>query len=389
MKASVHGRARVAGLSVCLAIGLIAAGMGLCPAWAQQQQLTLPPAQAVPGPQGGGGATLELPAMPSPQGGSSLNLPQTAPQQGSELVLPPQQLRRQLGYKQVTVTVTNQQGGYVSGLDRNDFRLFVNGSQRQIAFFRQDQNTPVSIGIIVDTSGSMDVKLPQARAAIVQFLRNLNARDDIFLFAFSARPFLLQPFTTDHALVMARLPLLHAQGQTALFDAVLDGLLMVQHGRWDKKALLVITDGMDNSSATTLAQVIGEARSLNVLIYTIGIGDPNIGPSTGFSFGPFMLGGDIDRVDAATLRTLSTDTGAKMFLLRAVGDGALLQQDTESIARELQDQYTIGFVASDPTAGGYRSLRVEVPGRPGAKVRVRKGVEIGTRPESASAGGLP
>jgi Mg-chelatase subunit ChlD len=89
---------------------------------------------------------------------------------------------------------------------------------------------------------------PTARAAISQLIGDLNQHDDVFLFAFSNRPFLLQPFTTNHFLVRSRLALLHADGQTALFDTIMDGLIMVRHGRYDKKALLAVTDGMDNAS---------------------------------------------------------------------------------------------------------------------------------------------
>lgn len=361
---------------------LLAAGVT---AWAQQGQYVPPP--QVPPNQSQGGGVLELPSMPGRQTGPTKTIPPMTPQTGGSLELPSRQLRSQAGYEQVTVTVTNQNGSYVTGLQRKDFNLYVDGQPRPIQFFRQDLNTPVSIGIIVDTSGSMQPKLAQARAAISQFIRDLNPRDDLFLFAFSSRPFLLQPFTTNHALVLSRLALLHAYGQTALFDSIMDGLMMVRNGRYDKKALLVITDGMDNTSQTTLQQVIAQARRMGVLIYSIGIGDPNTSPGVGIAFGPFVFGGDVDQVDARTLRTLSTETGAKTFIIREVGDGAALRNACADISLELREQYTIGFVAPDPSAGGYRSLRVDVPGSPGASVRVRKGVVVTPGAESASSGG--
>jgi VWFA-related protein len=151
---------------------------------------------------------------------------------------------------------------------------------------------------------------------------------------------------------------------------------MVEHGRYDKKVLLVVTDGMDNSSQSTLEQVIGQARRLGVLVYSIGIGDPN-GGSSGFSIGPLIFGGDLDQVDAVTLRMLSTETGAKTFIVREVGDGELLREDMTNISAELRDQYTIGFVAPDAATGGYRSVRVETPTHPELTARVRKGVVVG------------
>ena len=91
-----------------------------------------------------------------------------------------------------------------------------------------------------------------------------------------------------------------------------------------------------------------------------------------------MIGGDDpEHVDAETLHTLSTETGAKTYIIREAGDGEQLRRACENISLELREQYTVGFLAPDPSAGGYRSLRVDVPGKPGADVRVRKGIEIG------------
>ncbi|MGH7865599.1 MAG: VWA domain-containing protein, partial [Candidatus Binataceae bacterium] len=178
------------------------------------------------GSQGGKESTLELPRVPAAQGAAIPPVTASAPQQ--ELVIPARQLRTQSGYAQVTVTVTDRRGGYVSDLQKDDFKLFLDNRARPIEFFRQDTDTPVSVGILVDTSGSMAVKIPQARMAIAQFVRGLNPGDDVFLFAFSGHPFLLQRFTTDHSLILRRLNLLHAYGQTSLFDVILQGLQMLQ-----------------------------------------------------------------------------------------------------------------------------------------------------------------
>ncbi|HYR79351.1 MAG TPA: VWA domain-containing protein [Candidatus Dormibacteraeota bacterium] len=355
------------------------------PAAAQQgsSTKTLQPPMVMPGNQGKETQTLELPSMPVPksQGGDSMKIPQTVPQGSQELTLPTRELRQQPGYEQVTVTVTDPRGTYVTGLQKGDFKLYMDGQQRPIEFFRQDLNTPVSVGILVDTSGSMEPKIAQARAAIAQFLRDLNDRDDVFLFAFSSHPFLLQPFTMNHDLVMRRLALLHAYGQTALFDVIMQGLNMVQRGRYDQKALLVVTDGMDNTSGSTVNQVVAQARREGVLVYSIGIGDPNAG-SGGLSIaiGPFIVGGDeAERVDSETLHALSNETGAKTYIIRQAGDGEALRRACENISLELREQYTIGFLAPDPASGGYRKLNVEVPGKSGADIRVRKGIEVGSR----------
>jgi len=367
------------GALLALAATMASAGFAL----AQQGQFR--PDTSAPRNQGQGGGVLELPTTPGRQGGNSSSvIPPLAPQHGQELTVPSRQLKSQQGYSQVTVTVTDQQGRYVTGLQRGDFKLSIDGQDRPIEFFRQDLNTPVSVGILVDTSGSMQPKIPQAQAAISEFIRNLNERDDVFLFAFSSRPFLLQPFTTNHYLVLSRLELLHAFGQTALYDTILDGLLMVQHGRYDKRALLVVTDGMDNTSQSTLNQVVAQARRMGVLVYSIGIGDPNASNLPGLALGPFLFGGNIDQVDARTLNLLSNETGAKTYIIREVGDGAALRDACATISRELREQYTLGFVAPDASRGGYRSLHVDVPPHPEVSVRVRKGVEVGGT-ESADA----
>src|SRR5579863_6167371 len=208
----------LAALVLTLAMSLV----GVEPARAQQGT-TIPVAPIViPRSQGKTTSTLELPSTAS-QGSDALKIPPQAPQTGQELTLPTRELRQQPGYEQVTVTVTDPRGTYVTGLEKSDFKLYMDGQQRPIEFFRKDLNTPVSVGILVDTSGSMVPKIPQAKAAIAEFISNLNPRDDVFLFAFSDRPFLLQGFTTNHAAVMSRLALLHAFGQTALYDVILDG----------------------------------------------------------------------------------------------------------------------------------------------------------------------
>jgi Ca-activated chloride channel family protein len=347
---------------------------------------TPPPLSApmvIPGNQGGGSSTtLELPTAPARQNQPNIPPPQPPEQ---ELVIPMRQLRDQPGYQQVTVTVTDPNGSYITDLQKQDFKLYMDGQQRPIEFFRQDLNTPVSVGILVDTSGSMQPKIPQARTAILEFLRNLNDRDDVFLFAFSGKPFKLQDFTTDHSLVASRLGLLHAYGSTSLYDAVVTGLVMLQRGRYDKRALLVVTDGMDNTSAHALSDVVALARRQGVLIYSIGIGNPNAGGPS-IRLGPFVIGSDeSDEVDVDTLRMLSTETGAKTYNVRVVGDGGALRTACSEISRELRQQYTVGFLAPDPGAGGYRGLRVDVPAHPGVDVRVRKGIDVGSRSTAGSA----
>jgi VWFA-related protein len=314
--------------------------------------------------------------MPSAVASPSLTRPPTNfpnAQPDDALELPSLKLRSQPGYQQVTVTVTDSSGKYVTDLKQDDFRVFEDGQERPVEFFRIDRRTPVSIGIVVDSSKSMESKMWQARAAITQFVSDLNPGDDIFLESFSVQAELLQPFTFDHREIISHLEFLHPLTRTALYDAILMGLFEMQRATRSKRALLVITDGMDNRSNSTGPQVIGVARWMKVLIYSIGIGD-TAPSSEGFMGG--ILHPDDEEVDAQTLRDLSDETGAKTFILRRVGDGAQLRQDCQAISDELRQQYTIVYLSPNPRRPGYRTLRVDVRKRPELSVRVRKGIAM-------------
>jgi len=173
----------------------------------------------------------------------------------------------------------------------------------------------------------------------------------VFLFAFSTKPFLLQPLTNDHQAVIQRLDLLHAYGQTALFDTIKQGISEVQQSHNQRKVLLVITDGMDNTSSSTADDVVRSAKSSGVLVYSIGIGDPNAPVGQGVSMGPFIVGGgDVEHVDAVTLSRLASANGSKSYIIQKAGDGAALEKACEEIADDLHDRhsYAIGFIAHTP-----------------------------------------
>jgi Ca-activated chloride channel homolog len=290
----------------------------------------------------------------------------------------PAELTSKAGYTEVAVTVTDANGAYVHGLGKDAFSVTVDGSPRPIEFFQADSNPPASVGILVDTSGSMQAKIPQARIAISQFIRELDPRDDIFLVAFASKPFILQPFTTDHKQLVQQLVRLHAYGNTALFDAVVLGVQTVQQGCFQKKMLLVVTDGMNDSGSSTVEQVVLEAQHSDVLVYSIGIGDPNAIRWPSLAIGPFVTGGgDIERVDAETLTKLATETGGKTFIIRQVGDGDALRSACTSIADDLRAQYTLGLIAPASANGAPTGqLTVQLRDKPGLTVRTRESVRL-------------
>jgi VWFA-related protein len=360
---------------------------------APNQTLTLPQVAPQSPPP------AELPRSSGQEG--SLEVPQqrypNAPQEGS-VEEPEQPIERQpetiVG--RISVTATDQTGRWIQDLGKQDLNIYEDGVRRPVLGVQRDTDTPVSIGIVVDTSGSMSWKLAAAEAALQHFVRTMNPNDQFFLIAFSDRSFLLQDFTNDPAGLNRAIGLLHAEGRTALFDAVVQGLQKVEQGRWPKKALLVMTDGMDNVSSNSLDGVIQAARQAGVLIYTVGLGTTGrsamafapplmtlggLGISLGGGFAggfgrhggnPMMGGGggEDEMVDASTLRTLSDETGATTFVINPrVTDMSALDAHFQQISAELRQQYSVRYAS----AGGARPHQIRVEGtRDGMEVRAPK-----------------
>ncbi len=269
----------------------------------------------------------------------------------AKTVVAPENISRLPGYTELAVKVSKADGSVVDGLSQKDFKLSVGGVSQPIDFFRAGEASPTTVGILVDTSGSMTPKLPQARAAIEQFVKALDPRDEVFLFAFSNRTFQLEPLTNDHDALIQQLPLLHAYGQTALFDTILNGISEAEESSNQRKVLLVITDGIDNASSASADDVVQATKNSGVLVYSIGIGDPNVPANNSVSVGPFVLGGlgDVERVDAATLSRLASANGSKSYIIQKVGDGEAMKEACAKIADDLHERhsYAIGFVAHE------------------------------------------
>jgi VWFA-related protein len=292
-------------------------------------------------------------------------------------VIAPETIRDRPGYTEIPVTVAKPDGSFVGGLRKSDFKLSVNGAPLPIDFFRTGEESPATVGILVDTSGSMTPKLPQAEAAIEQFVNTLGPQDDVFLFAFSNKPYQLQPLTNDHQALIKRLPLLHAYGQTALFDTIKQGISEVEQSHNQRKVLLVITDGMDNTSSSTADEVVQAAKSNGVLVYSIGIGNPNTrARGQNVAIGPFVLGGvDDEYVDAVTLTRLAANGGTN-YIIQKVGDGEALKKDCAEIADDLhqRNSYAIGFVAHTPANYAPTTIPIDlqVPAHPDYLVQAPK-----------------
>ena len=327
----------------------------------------------------------------------------------------------------VTATVTDGTGRFVRGLTQDDFRVFDDGRPQPITHFSAER-VPVSIGIVIDASGSMDgEKIEAARDALDRFLTQLlDPADEVFLYRFDNQPRLVEGWTHDKERISAAVRMIQPHGGTALYDAVADAVQMAQHGRNQKKAVLVISDGNDTSSRTDVVALQQLIRQTEVLVYAIGIdagaererqwrdllgGDEAAGvraEAGSFQAGlqaqypgrpprfplpfPFPRPGrppsnpprpypptpqppgargsiDDDRVNAAALRSITDDSGGRTEIVRFARD---LDPATEGIADELSRQYYIGYVAPNGHDGRWHDIRVEVENR-SYIVRARRG----------------
>lgn len=262
----------------------------------------------------------------------------------------------------LTLTVTDQYGRYVSGLNKNAFTVMDNNVEQEITFF-SDTDAPVSIGILFDVSGSMNgEKITRARKALERFINTSHPMDEYFLIAFNSRAQLLLDRTRDGEAVLNKLTLVQPKNNTALYDACYLGIERVTRGSHQKKALLIISDGQDNSSRYNFGEVRRLMKEADVTVYAVGI---------------------IDGADAASqqgiqgqafLDELSGVTGGKSFYPQT---NVEMDEIFERIALELRHQYSIGYTPKDFALDGkWRKVKVKVKpprGLPRLIVRSREG----------------
>ena len=262
----------------------------------------------------------------------------------------------------LTLTVTDAYGRYVSGLTKNAFTILDNNKEQEITYF-SDSDVPVSIGVLFDVSGSMGGdKIKKAKTALQRFINSSHPSDEYFLIAFNNRAELLLDRTRDADAVLQKLTLVQPARNTALYDAVYLGLERVTRGTHQKRALLIISDGQDNSSRYNFGEVRRLMKESDVVTYAIGILD---GGDSGSTLG--MQG-------QAFLDELSSVSGGKSFYPRGAAE---MDEIFERIALELRHQYSIGYTPADfQPDGKWRKVRVKVKpprGLPRLSVRGREG----------------
>jgi len=270
----------------------------------------------------------------------------------------------------LTCAVVDERGQPIQDLSRGDFRVWEDGvKQATSSFLHQDQ--PVSLGILVDNSGSMRDKRVAVNLAALNLLKASNSQDAAFIVNFSDRAILDQVFTSDIAALNRGLSHFDSRGTTALYDAVAASAdELVNHAKLPKQVLLVITDGADNASRLDLEQAIRRVQNLGgPVVYAIGL----------------LFGVDKEESDRArdALERLSQETGGIAYFPHSLQDVDTIATE---VARDIRGQYTIGYHSSNPVSlGGYRVVRVEANAPKHGKmiVRTRRGY-FAQKPAAAS-----
>lgn len=348
---------------LCLLVGTL-----LIPAWPSPrtpaahigaaisggERASLAPAEVAP-------ADPHLPAMASPDGASepqstSGQLTRTA---ATDQLLHEQFIRLKSELVLLSISVTDQLGRFITGLKPDHFTVYEDNVPQQVKFFSTD-DIPISVGLILDVSGSMKSKIARLREAVRRFIEWSNPQDEFFAIAFNKQVTLLADFT-DGEVLLTYLPFLRAQGRTALFDAVYEGVLKLRHARRGKRVLLVISDGQDNSSRYSYGALSRLLKESDVQIYTIGTPDPTL-------YNTYF-----EQQGIAILQQLSKLTGGRHF---TVMGASLLEAVCGMIARELRQQYNIGYVSTNTSRDGkWRRIKIEVAreGNKKFKVHARRG----------------
>ncbi len=249
----------------------------------------------------------------------------------------------------VPVTVVDQRGAFVPQLSKDRFRVFEDSIPQQIVAFSREE-APCSVGLVLDTSGSMRERLPDALAGVSAFLKTINAEDEALLTTFADRPEMEQNFSGDGALLAGRLPLVRAGGDTALVDAVwyvLDKMKKAHNGR---RAMIVVTDGQDNRSRFEWGPLMRRALEANVQVYVIAM------PDSVAHKKPLELAAE--REGLLALSALAQNTGGLFFTVRGAADAV---RTAEQIGYAIRNLYVIGYSPNGVAArDGWRKIRLHV-----------------------------
>jgi Ca-activated chloride channel homolog len=247
----------------------------------------------------------------------------------------------------INVTVTDPLNRFVTGLEKQHFRLYEDKVEQEISQF-SSEDAPISIGLVFDTSGSMGSKLQKSRQAAAEFFKTANPADEFFLVQFNDRPELSVPFTTDTDKIQSTLTFTQSRGRTALLDSVYLAMHEMKKAHNPRKAILIISDGGDNSSRYTETEIKNSVREADVQIFAIGIFESlaNRGRTPEEAAGPSLL------------NELAEQTGGREY---AVENVAELPDIAAKIGIELRNEYILGYTPKNRERDGkYRKVQVKL-----------------------------
>jgi VWFA-related protein len=236
---------------------------------------------------------------------------------------------------------------FVTGLDKEHFQLFEDKVKQEVSEF-SSEDAPLSVGLVFDASGSMGSKLAKSRQAAAQLFRTANPEDEFFLIHFNDRPELVVPFTTNTEEIQNRLTFTQAKGRTALLDGVYLAMNEMKKARNPRKAIIILSDGGDNSSRYTESEIKNAVREADVQIYAIGIFEPigGRGRTAEELAGPGLL------------NEMAEATGGRHFPVENVNE---LPDIAAKIGIELRNQYVLGYTPLNQTRDGkYRKVQVKL-----------------------------
>jgi Ca-activated chloride channel homolog len=268
-------------------------------------------------------------------------------------------IREDVDFVVLHPTVKDRKGILVSGLSKDDFQVYEDGVLQQIKSFSHE-DIPVTVGLVVDNSGSMGRKRPEVIAAALAFARSSNPQDQMFVISFNEHVSFGLPdgtlFTDKTERLEIALSRISADGMTALYDAVAAGLEHLKKGNRDKRVLIVVSDGADNASKNKLAQLLTMTGHSDAIIYTVGVFDES----------------DPDR-NPGVLRRFGRATGGEAYLPKSLQEVLPI---CEQIARDIRNQYTLAYAPTNRKRDGtYRviDVKAKAAGRDRLTVRARAG----------------
>ena len=300
------------------------------------------------------------PASPAGQAGAAAQQP-SAPAAGT--VTDPVRVNISVDLVNVAATVRDSSGRYLTGLTQDNFTLLENGVEQKLSFFNHDVQTNLSVGVLVDTSGSMRHKLQQALQTVREVSLALRPQDEMFLVTFNDDVEVRQKFTKNPEDVMRALRGIRSGGETSVYDAVQLGIQEMRNAKNGKRILLLVSDGFDTRSKINMDQALEQLKRSQLQLYAIGIDDDDNDPlvlrQPRYHVYLFMLG------------EMTGASGGQTFRMYT-GRNYALDSIAALILEELHEQYTLGYYPSTPKDGSWRTIQVRVD-KPGSAVRSRSG----------------